>query len=180
MAVLVLMSQLSPQVLNHVIEFLPFERSQKMQRKKGNMQRPTKPSWGAPNIIHIPHIHWVNTDSAISLLSRPVDPHFALYRTRTMGQLFPPLLIFSIAVNFSSFIIGSDLWVRTTGMTPMHAADRFVWSYFLPHSDGPISPSLCYFFFLPDIVTNVLSKLHPHFVKCFTLFSYFSEFTLFL
>jgi hypothetical protein len=68
----------------------------------------------------------VNTDSAISLLLRPVDPPFALYRTRTMGQLFPPLLIFSIAVNFSSFIIGSDLWVRTTAMTPMHAADRFV------------------------------------------------------
>ena len=36
------------------------------------------------------------------------------------------------------------------------------------------------FFFLPDIVTNVLSKLHPHFVSCFTLFSIFTEFTLFL
>ena len=56
MSVLVLLSHLTPQILNHVIEFLPFKRSQKMQRKKGNMQRPTKPSCGAPNIIHIPHI----------------------------------------------------------------------------------------------------------------------------
>ena len=36
MSVLVLLSQLPPQVLNHVIEFSPFERSQKMQRKKCN------------------------------------------------------------------------------------------------------------------------------------------------
>ena len=36
MSVLVLLSQLPPQVLNHVIEFLPFERSQKMQRKTCN------------------------------------------------------------------------------------------------------------------------------------------------
>ena len=36
MSVLVLLSQLPPQVLNHVIEFSPFERSQKMQRRKCN------------------------------------------------------------------------------------------------------------------------------------------------
>ena len=111
---------------------------------KKAMQQPTKPSWGAPNILHIPHIHWTNTDSTILLLLRSSDPPFAFYLTRRMGQLFP-LLIFSIAVNFSSFIIGSNLWLRTTAMTPMHAADRFVWSYFSPHSDGPISPSLCFF-----------------------------------
>ena len=69
--------------------------------------------------------------------------------TRTMGQLFPPLLIFSITVNFSSFVIGSDLRVRTMGITPMHAADRFVWFYFLPHMQRTYFTRSLLFFLYP-------------------------------
>ena len=129
------------------------------------MQRPTKPSRGAPNVLKIPHIHWMNTDNTILLLLWSSNPPLAFYLTPRMGPLWL-LLIYSVAVIFSPFFLGGDHWVSSATVRDGFVCTTQRRTCFTLSLYLIISPWYCNKCPFSYHVTT-----HPDFVTCITLIS---------
>ena len=152
MSVLVLMSQLPPQVL--IIEFLPFERSQKMQRKKGNAtanQTKLRCTKHPPHPTHSLSEHQQHHIASIAVLR----PAFCFLSDPQDGSI----------VSAPYFFLRSEFFF-------IHYRQRSLGAYDGDDADARRQP-LRVIFFSPSF-RNMFHPVfvfseHPHFVTCLTL-----------